>query len=233
MQLDIPTIVFAVVAIFVVWKLRSVLGTRGDPQQRPPFDQRPPARMPSGGGQVLPFTPPAPAAARAEAPPAPPDRWKGFAAAGSPVAAGFDAIAATDRAFAPDSFLSGAKAAYEMIVGAFAAADADALKRLLAPEVFANFDAAIRARLAAEQTMTTTLVSIDAADIVEARLVGTAATIAVRFAAKLVSVTRDKSGAVVEGSPNAVADHLDVWTFSRDVASSDPNWLLAATQTVH
>jgi predicted lipid-binding transport protein (Tim44 family) len=120
-----------------------------------------------------------------------------------------------------------------MIVGAFAAADAGALERLLAPEVFANFNAAIRARLAAEQTMTTTLVSIDAADIVEARLAGTAATIAVRFAAKLVSVTRDKSGAVVEGSPNAVADHLDVWTFSRDVASSDPNWLLAATQTVH
>ena len=61
----------------------------------------------------------------------------------------------------------------------------------------------------------------------------TAATIAVRFGAKLVSVTRDKSGAVVEGSPDAIADHLDVWTFSRDVASSDPNWLLAATQTVH
>jgi predicted lipid-binding transport protein (Tim44 family) len=233
MQLDIPTIVFAVVAIFVVWRLRSVLGTRSGPQQRPPLDQRPPARAPAGGGEVLPFAPPAPAAARAEAPPPPPDRWKGFAAPGSPVAAGFDAIAAADRAFAPDGFLSGAKAAYEMIVGAFAAADTGALQRLLAPEVFANFDAAIRARLAAEQTMTTTLVSIDAADIVEARLAGTAATIAVRFAAKLVSVTRDKSGAVVEGSPDAIADHLDVWTFSRNVASSDPNWLLAATQTVH
>jgi predicted lipid-binding transport protein (Tim44 family) len=233
MQLDIPTIVFAVVAIFVVWRLRSVLGTRGDPQQRPPLDQRPPTRAPAGGGEVLPFAPPAPAAARAEAPPPPPDRWKGFAAPGSPVAAGFDAIAAADRAFAPDGFLSGAKAAYEMIVGAFAAADTGALQRLLAPEVFANFDAAIRARLAAEQTMTTTLVSIDAADIVEARLAGMTATIAVRFAAKLVSVTRDKSGAVVEGSPDAIADHLDVWTFSRDVASSDPNWLLAATQTVH
>jgi predicted lipid-binding transport protein (Tim44 family) len=239
MQLDIPTIVFAIVAIFVVWKLRSVLGTRGDPQQRPPFDQHPPGRLTGGlgrapaGGAVLPFAPVAPPAARAEAPPPPPDRWKGFAEPGSPVAAGFDAIAAADRAFAPDGFVSGAKAAYEMIVGAFAAADMAALKRLLAPEVFANFDAAIRARLAAEQTMTTTLVSIDGADIVEARLTGTLASIAVRFAAKLVSATRDKSGAVVEGSPNDVVDHRDVWTFTRDIASPDPNWLLAATQTVH
>ncbi len=102
-----------------------------------------------------------------------PDRWKGFAAPGSPVAAGFDAIAAVDPSFAPDSFLSGARTAYEMIVGAFAAGDLSTLRRLLAPEVLANFDKAIRDRVAAEQTMTTTLVSIDAAELVEARLAGT------------------------------------------------------------
>ncbi len=79
--------------------------------------------------------------------------------------------------------------------------------------------------------MTTTLVSIDSADIVEARLAGSIASIAVRFSAKLVSVTRDKAGAAVEGSPNDIVNHLDVWTFTRDAASRDPNWLLAATQT--
>ena len=175
----------------------------------------------------------APAAARTEAPPPPPDRWKGFAAPGSPVAAGFDAIASVDPSFAPDSFLSGARTAYEMIVGAFAAGDLSTLRRLLAPEVLANFDKAIRDRVAAEQTMSTTLVSIDAATVVEARLTGAIASVAVRFAAKLASVTRDKSGAAVEGSPNDVVDHLDVWTFTRDVAAGDPNWLLAATQTVN
>ena len=81
--------------------------------------------------------------------------------------------------------------------------------------------------------MTTTLVSIDSADIVEARLAGSIATLAVRFAAKLASATLDKAGAAVEGSTNDVADHLDIWTFTRDVGSRDPNWLLAATQTVH
>jgi len=99
--------------------------------------------------------------------------------------------------------------------------------------VLANFEKAIRDRVAAEQTMTTTLVSIDAASVVEARLAGAVASVSVRFAAKLVSVTRDKSGVAVEGSPNDVVDHLDVWTFTRDVAAGDPNWLLAATQTVN
>ncbi len=226
MQMDISTVVFALVAIFVAWKLRSVLGTRGPAQ--PPIDRRPP-----GGGEVVPLKP-APTAARTETPPPPaPDRWKGFAAPDSPVAAGFDAIAAVDPSFAPDSFLSGARTAYEMIVGAFAAGDQSTLRRLLAPEVLANFEKAIRDRVAAEQTMTTTLVSIDAASVVEARLAGTVASVAVRFAAKLASVTRDKAGVAVEGSPNDVADHLDVWTFTRDVAAGDPNWLLGATQTVN
>ena len=230
MQMDISTVVFALVAVFVAWKLRSVLGTRGP--ARPPLDRRPPGGFapPRRGGEVVdlkPVTPPT------EPPPPAPDRWKGFAAPGSPAAAGFDAIAAVDPSFAPDSFLSGARTAYEMIVGAFAAGDLPTLKRLLAPEVLANFSKAIRDRVAAEQTMTTTLVSIDAASVVEARLTGTVASVAVRFAAKLASVTRDKSGAAVEGSPNDVVDHLDVWTFTRDVGAGDPNWLLAATQTVN
>jgi predicted lipid-binding transport protein (Tim44 family) len=230
MQMDISTVVFALVAVFVAWKLRSVLGTRGPSQ--PPIDRRPPGGMnpPPGGGEVVSLKPAAPAA-QAETPPL--DRWKGFAAPGSPVAAGFDAIAAVDPSFAPDSFLTGARTAYEMIVGAFAAGDLSTLRRLLAPEVLANFEKAIRDRVAAEQTMTTTLVSIDAASVVEARLAGAVASVSVRFAAKLVSVTRDKSGVAVEGSPNDVVDHLDVWTFTRDVAAGDPNWLLAATQTVN
>jgi predicted lipid-binding transport protein (Tim44 family) len=235
-DLDISTIIFAIVAIFVVFKLRSVLGTRSGPP-RPPVDPALP-RAPSelqnapAVGNVVPLGLAGRASARPDEAAAAPERWKGFAEPGSEIAAGFDAIAAADRGFAPDRFLSGARAAYEMVVGAFAAGDMPTLRRLLAPDVLANFDSAIRARLAAEQTMTTTLVSIDAADFVEARLAGSVATVSVRFAAKLASATRDASGAVVEGSASEVADHLDVWTFSRDVRSHDPNWLLAATQTV-
>ncbi len=236
-NLDISTIVFAIVAIFVVFKLRSVLGTRSGPQ-RPPAEPAPPrvpedVGSPPVRGNVIPLGVAARAAGRPdEAAPAV-DRWKGFAEPGSPAAAGLDAIASADRGFAPDGFLSGARSADEMVVVAFAAGDMPTLRRLLAPDVLANFSQAIRARLAAGQTMTTTLVSIDSADIVEARLAGSIATLAVRFAAKLASATLDKAGAAVEGSTNDVADHLDIWTFTRDIGSRDPNWLLAATQTVH
>jgi predicted lipid-binding transport protein (Tim44 family) len=237
-NLDISTIVFAIVAIFVVFKLRSVLGTRNG-AERPPVDPPSPPRAPSdfknapAPGKVIPLGVVARAGGRVEAAPPAVDRWKGFAEPGSTLAAGFEAIAAVDRAFTPDGFLSGARSAYEMIVTAFAAGDMSTLRRLLAPDVLANFDKAIRARLAAQQTMTTTLVSIDSAEIVEARLAGSIATLAVRFGAKLASATLDSTGAPIEGSANEVVDHLDIWTFTRDVGSRDPNWLLAATQTVH
>ncbi len=237
-NLDISTIIFAIVAIFVVFKLRSVLGTRSG-AERPPVDPTPPQHGQNDlksapvGGNVIPLGVAARGAGRPDQAGAAAERWKDFAEPGSALAAGFDAIASADRGFAPDGFLSGARSAYEMVVAAFAAGDMPTLRRLLAPDVLANFDKAIRARLAAQQTMTTTLVSIDSADIVEARLAGSIATVAVRFAAKLASATRDASGAVVEGSAGDVVDHLDIWTFTRDVGSRDPNWLLAATQTVH
>ena len=237
-NLDVSTIVFAIVAIFVVFKLRSVLGTRNG-AERPPNDRAPPSRAPGAAspppaaGNVIPLavaTRPTPRAE--EASPAP-DRWRGIAQPGSPVAAGLDAIFAGDRDFSAERFLGGARAAYEMVVNAFAVGDVAALRRLLASEVFANFDAAIRARAAAGRTMTTTLVSIDAADIVEARMTGSLASVAVRFAAKLASATRDATGEVVDGEASDVVDHLDIWTFSRNTGSRNPNWQLSATETVH
>jgi predicted lipid-binding transport protein (Tim44 family) len=99
--------------------------------------------------------------------------------------------------------------------------------------VLANFAKAIEARQAAGQTMTTTLVSIDAADIVDARVTGGVASVAVKFAAKLASATMDRTGAVIDGSTTSVGDHLDIWTFARTLGARDPNWMLAATETVH
>ena len=229
-NLDVSTVVFAVVAIFVIFKLRSVLGTRGRAGRRP-LDPTSPARgdPPAANGNVIPIG----ALARGAGAPPPVDSWKGFAEKGSPVATGLDAILAAEPSFNAADFLSGARAAYEMIVVAFAAGDLVALRRLLTPDALANFATAIQARKAAEQTMKTTLVSIDAADLVDARVVGATATLAVRFAAKLVSATLDSAGAVVEGSTTTVVDHLDVWSFTRQLGARDPNWQLSATETVH
>ena len=226
-EIDLPTVIFALVALFVAWKLRSVLGTRQD-SDRPGGLLAPLRRVPSAPN------PPAAredAAAPAPAPQPPADRWKGVAEADPAIWSGLDAVAAADRGFTPESFLAGARIAYDMVVHAFAAGDSATLQGLMTPEAFANFDNAIRARAAAGQTLSTTVVSIDGATIVGAQLLGSTAQLRVRFAARLVSATRDAGGAVVDGSPSTVADHVDLWTFARDIRSGDPNWQLTATES--
>lgn len=222
-NIDPMTIFFAVVAIFVAWKLRSVLGTRTG-AERPPIDAPRTSRV---GGEVIDLT-------RSPTPPPPPsDRWKSVAAPGSTLARGLDTVAAGDPSFDPQHFLTGARAAYEMIIMAFAAGDVANLRRLLSPEAFANFARAIDARNAAKQKMTTTLVSLDQAEITEASVQDDTAFVAVKFAAKLNSVTTDAAGVVVEGSATEVSDHLEVWTFARPLSARDPNWLLTATEATH
>src|SRR6201999_3800933 len=112
------------------------------------------------------------AAPSASAPTLAADRWTGVAEPNSAVWNGLDAIAGADRGFSPQAFLTGAKGAYDMVVHAFAAGDSDALKSLMSPEAFANFESAIHARADAGHTMSTTVVSIDNATIASAELVG-------------------------------------------------------------
>jgi len=233
---DMSTIVFALIAIFVVWRLYSVLGTRGGAEP-PAFDPTarrdpPPTRPAAGMGQVIRL----PGAAREPVAPAPaavdPLRWASFVDQGSKAWAGLDAIAAGEPGFSPADFLNGAKGAYEMIIVAFAAGDKKTLGNLLAPDVLDNFVKAIDAREKRGETMTTTLVSIDSAKVEDVRVNGPTANIAVRFAAKLISATKSKGGAVIEGAADVVADHVDVWTFARTLGARDPNWRLAETETV-
>ena len=79
-------------------------------------------------------------------------------------------------------------------------------------------------------TVESRFVSIDNAEIAAAELRGRTAQVTVRFQSKLVSVTRDKDGNVIDGNADKVTDVTDVWTFARDVSSRDPNWKLVATE---
>ena len=233
-DVDIYTIIFLALAVFIFLRLRSVLGQRTG-SERPPYDRAAPnvvqrsqdnnvVPMP---GAVIDQTPLAPTAD--VAPPA--ERWKGVAEPDPTVWTGLDAIAGADRSFSPQAFLAGARGAYDMVVHAFAAGDSDALKSLMSPEAFANFESAIHARADAGHTTSTTVVSIDKASIVGAQLIGATAQLSVRFSAKLASVTRDAQGEVVDGSHDNVVEHIDLWTFARDVRSRDPNWQLTATES--
>ena len=158
------------------------------------------------------------------------DRWKGVAEPGSALAAGLDAIAREDKSFDAKHFLTGARAAYDMIVTAYAAGDRKQLKNLLGKEVYDGFDAAIKDRETRGETVETRFVSIDGASLTGAEARGKTAQVTVRFQSQLVSVTRDKAGNVIDGNPDKVTDVTDVWTFARDMSSRDPNWKLVATE---
>lgn len=235
---DIYTIIFLALAVFIFLRLRSVLGQRTG-RERPPYDPysaREPARPAPEKVIALPNRAPEAAQKPAETAAEPVtagDRWKGVAEAGTPVAAALDAIAAGDAEFDAKHFLTGARAAYEMIVNAFAQGDRRALKNLLSRDVYDGFDNAIGERERRGDTVETRFVAIESADISAAEMRGRTAQITVRFVSQLVSVTRDKDGKVTDGNPDKVTDVTDVWTFARDVTSRDPNWKLVATEGGH
>jgi predicted lipid-binding transport protein (Tim44 family) len=232
---DIYTIIFLALAVVIFLRLRSVLGQRTG-RERPPFDRysardavRPSSNdnvvaLPGRGGEI----PPRHADQGETALPA--DRWKGVAEEGSSVAAGLDAIARADKTFEAKPFIVGARAAYEMIVTAYADGDRRNLKNLLSREVYDGFDTAIRERESRGEKAETKFVSIDKSDIMGAEMRGQSAQVTIRFVSQLISSTRDRNGTVIEGSPEKVTEVTDVWTFARDISSRDPNWKLVATE---
>jgi predicted lipid-binding transport protein (Tim44 family) len=229
---DTWTIILLAVAVAIFLKLRSVLGQRTG-RERPPYDPysaRDAMRGATNDNVVtLPGRAPEGAQKPADAS-EPSDRWKGIAEPGTALAVGLDAVAGEDKTFDAKHFVAGARAAYEMIVLAYAEGDRRALKNLLSREVYDGFEAAIRDRESKGETVETRFVAIDKSDITAAELRGRTAHVTVRFVSQLISVTRDKSGNVIDGNPEKVTDVTDVWTFARDLSSRDPNWKLVATE---
>ena len=159
------------------------------------------------------------------------DRWAGVAEAGTPIAAGLDAIAKSDPDFDARHFISGAKGAYEMIVSAFAEGDRKTLKNLLAKDVFDGFAHSITERESRGETVESRFVALNKADISHAELKGSTAQVTVRFVSQLISATRNKAGEVIAGSSDSVTNVTDVWTFARETGSRDPNWKLVSTES--
>ncbi|MEM1047050.1 MAG: Tim44/TimA family putative adaptor protein [Pseudomonadota bacterium] len=238
---DIYSLIFLVLAIAIFFRLRSVLGKRTG-NERPPFDpisHREQDR--SGTGRAnnenvisLPNSrdtaKPEPAEAVVDELAVDANIDK-IAPAGTPLNAALKSISAADSSFDAKEFIGGARMAYEMIVVAFAEGDRKTLKQLLTREVYDGFNAAITDRESRNETADTTFVGIDKAELSDAVLKNGQAQVTVRFQSQLISATRDKNGAVIDGDPNKVIDVTDVWTFARDVNSRDPNWHLIATES--
>lgn len=142
-------------------------------------------------------------------------------------------ISEADGSFDPSGFVEGARGAYEMIVTAFAEGDKKALKPLLAPKVLQNFSAAIDQRKAEGLTQETELVGFNKSEIIDARMVQRNAEVTVKFEAEMISVTRNGDGEIVGGNAEDVTQITDIWTFSKDTKSRNPNWELIATRSAH
>jgi predicted lipid-binding transport protein (Tim44 family) len=143
-----------------------------------------------------------------------------------------DTIVDADRDFDSNEFISGASVAFEDILGAYAGGDSKTLKPLLSVDVYDNFEISIRDREEAGQVMEETLIGISKAELVEAEMQETIAYVTVKFLSDQVHALRDREGNIVEGDPDKIVSVTDFWTFSRDTRSSDPNWLLVATRSL-
>lgn len=148
----------------------------------------------------------------------------------SPVGAGLTQIKIADHHFEPGRFVEGARAAYDMIVTAFAKGDRENLRQMLNDEVYENFETAIKTRESQQQLLESTITQMKSADIVDARMNGRQAEITVKFVSDMVSALRDQGGEYVGGQPQE-REVTDIWTFARDTRARDPNWTLIATSS--
>lgn len=244
-KIDLFTLISLIVAVIVILKLRSVLGRRtGDEEARVERYRAERARQEAATAtsdsnvvslprreRDVPLPAQTPETTEADAE----ERIKTYPSIEAAARAGLIEVARLDPAFDPDTFIRGAKQAYEMIVTAFAEGNRKLLRDLLDRPVYDGFTRAISEREARGEQLDQSFVGIEKADILESEVKSGIASITVRFVSELISATRDKAGAIINGDPQRIKEVTDIWTFSRDIstarARSNPNWRLIATQS--
>lgn len=230
---DLPTLIVIGLAIVILFRLRSVLGTRTG-NERPPLERRGADPAKAADENVVQMRP------RPVDSPVDEDlerqerrlaaEIEQHAHGDEQLAAGLKAINEADSGFSPKSFLEGAKAAYEMVVVAYAQGDRKTLKMLLDKDVYDGFERTIAEREAEGRTVDFTFVGLPKIEIAEAEVDKRNALVTVRFHAEIVSATLDKDGTLIEGSTEQVNTISDEWTFARSIKSRDPNWKVITTR---
>ena len=213
-------IFFAMVAAFILLRLRSVLGKRAGREKSP----REMLSRDSNEDNVVPL----------------PDRSE-WGEETSPEAgteegemlmtADLTQVKVADPRFNETDFLAGARVAYEMTVTSFAGGDTDTLRPLVNDEVYKNFANSIQEREQRSETLETTLLAIKTAEIIEANMSGDVAAVTVKFVSEMVNLTRDAEGEIISGDPRDVREVTNIWTFARNTEARNPNWILIATRT--
>ena len=215
----VEIVIIAMVAAFLGLRLYSVLGRRAEHEEQP----LPPRFEPKEPRLEAPRGAPAEAGGAGAAPRI---MVPGVTPA---IERGIREIAAADRHFDMLAFVEGAKGAYKMVLEAFWRGDREALAQLCDGDVLESFTAEIDEREAAGNTFDYKLVRIEDAVVVAANYQAPMARIAIRFTADIAAVTRNAEGLVIAGSLNDAVETCDLWTFSRNVQSTSPDWLVDET----
>ncbi|MEO0397917.1 MAG: Tim44/TimA family putative adaptor protein [Pseudomonadota bacterium] len=218
--MDPFTLFFAGVALFLIYKLIATLGTRTGHEQSHDIEGLQRARHTDADASAAGESEDGYDDARQE---------PAESREPAPVSPAAAPLRAVDPQFDEAEFLEGAKAAYEMIVGAFADGDLAPVKSFLAPAVYDAFKGVVDAREQSGARFEFKFVGVDSAEITDASADSAALTATVAFASNQVRTHYDKDGVVTEGDPTRIDLVRDTWTFSRPVRSSNPNWTLAAT----
>lgn len=223
--MTVEIVILAMIAAFLGLRLYSVLGRRAEHEEEaiPGRIDKKPVGTPAAPA------PRQPVERQQQQAPVPALRPRDFPAVTASVERGLRAIGAADRQFDAYAFLEGARGAYRMILEAFWRGDKEELSHLCDRAVYEGFAAAIDARVAAGETLENRLVRIEETTISAAGFDAPVASISVRFRSDIAAVTRDAQGHVIAGSLDDAIEAIDIWSFSRNVASSDPDWLLDET----
>jgi predicted lipid-binding transport protein (Tim44 family) len=221
-------IVLAAIAIFVLLRLRAVLGHKIGHDQPPPM----PRDLPDESDRVVQVQP------RNQAPtiegeatvvePSP-EAQAAMAKLPEDLRTNVEAMTKIDASFSLPEFLKGARMAFDMVLEAYAKDDRDTLKMLLSKEVFENFRKDLDAMKKDGRRVETTLVSVLSAEPVEARLTRNVAHIVVKFESEQIQVVRDAEDKIIEGDASDIQTVDDEWAFERDLRSSNPNWKIVGT----
>lgn len=227
--MPIDILIYALIAAGLVFWLRSVLGTRhGDERERPnPFVSSPEK---TAGKNTAPAMPSQKNTAQSDADQKIDSLERHMSIEGEAAEKGLMEILRADREFDAAAFLRGAQDAFVMIVEAFAAGDRATLRDLLAPDVFNTFSSVIGQREKDSQRALVEIHAVRKVEVIDARLDKKTAAITVRFTSDETNVLRDKDDHILSGHPDRVSETIDIWTFSRDIKSRSPAWLLSATR---
>ena len=224
-------IFFALIAAFLVLRLRNVLGRRDGHQgdQKDPRDPFNLVQPPQAENENVVQLPERDDTGAFEELVNPANRDEVEAEVQDPLAVGLTQIMRADQKFDAEEFLVGARTAFEMIIGGFASGDTEMLQALLSREVYGNFAEAIAKREDADETLETLISAIRVSEMVEAYMEGATACITVKFVSDQTKVTRNIEGKIIDGDQQESVEVTDFWTFAHNMRSRDPNWTLVAT----